>query len=294
MKKTAIIIFSFVLISLLSACDLFPSGDPLATSVAGTVESMAAMETSVAATVAAMGVQPAEPTVQPGEQAPAPNAQCGRVSLFLSPALASGIICENLPENINPDGMLFDTYPAHDELTLTGYITGEKFHAPRIIIYPIARFSEIAPDNINTRVASMQALLAGGPIGNGIPLLPLFNAAQVFHAKVQRIDTPALSGFRFITTYSQWAVPINNNELFYTFQGITSDGQYWVSVILPLTNAFLPETDEVPGGDHSTWSEGYEDYLAALIPQLDALADDSFNPSLILLDELVQSMTIVP
>ena len=148
-----------------------------------------------------------------------------------------------------------------------------------IIVYPVARYAELAPDQIDGRVSRMQELLAGSPLDTGIPLLPIFNAAQVFRAKVQRIDTPALSGFRFITTYSQWAVPLNNNELFYTFQGITSDGQYWISVILPLTNAFLPETDEVPGGDHSTWSDGYEDYLAALIPQLDALVDYSLTPA---------------
>ena len=47
-------------------------------------------------------------------------------------------------------------------------------------------------------------------------------------------------GVRFLTEYAQYFVPVNNHDLFYTYQGLTNDGQYWISVILPINHPDLP------------------------------------------------------
>lgn len=301
MKKVMLAVLLFSTLGLIVAgCGFYSQTDLMATSVAGTLQSQSMMETSVAATIAAMlppGITP-EPTIAttalPVE--PVPNTQCGHLAVFISPAIASGVTCQNVPENINPDGMYGDTYPRHDELTLSYIFPAQHFHQARILVYPLARYAELLPDSIPGRVQKLQDMLAGGTLEEGIPLLPFFNAAQVFKAKVRKIENAGMEGFRFLTEYAQYAAPISNREMFYTFQGITRDGQYWVSVILPVTHPILPANSDNPPGDQDweTFTNDYEVYLTGIVTQIDALSDDSFNPSLILLDALVAGITVNP
>jgi hypothetical protein len=301
MKKRIFIIgIIFLTTMLATACGLNSPVDSVATSVAATLQSQSMMETSVAATVTVMA--PQQPTLEPtatGEpqpEIPAANTQCGHLSVFISTAIASSMTCQDVAENINPDGMQGDTYPRHDELTLTMVYPAEHFLPARIIVFPIARYQELLPDTIPGRVQGLQDKLSGGSMEGGIPLLPIFNAAQIFKANVQKIENQDIQGFRFLTEYAQYAAPINNHDLFYTFQGITRDGQYWVSVILPTTNPILPENSDNPPGnvDWETFTNNYQSYLPEIVAQLDALQGDSFNPPLAMYDTLVASITVTP
>jgi hypothetical protein len=104
------------------------------------------------------------------------------------------------------------------------------------------------------------------------------------------------SGIRFITQYSQYFAPINNNEMFFAFQGITNDEQYWISIILPISNPILPaNADNPPGG--MSWDDfnaNIETYIADLTSQLNAQPAASYMPSLALLDAMVGSIIIQP
>ena len=100
------------------------------------------------------------------------------------------------------------------------------------------KISQVAAE----RVQAMQALLAPKPAApdQEIPVLPVYNAAQVFRAQVQYVNMQNGAGVRFVTMYSQGLMPATNKDVFYTYQGLTSDGAYWVSAILPVNAAFLP------------------------------------------------------
>jgi len=78
--------------------------------------------------------------------------------------------------------------------------------------------------------------------------------------------------------------------MFYAYQGLTSDGKYYVSVIMPVSNSALPASGD--GADLNQLSENYASYLTGVRTQLDAQPDDSFTPSLAALDELAQSITV--
>ena len=228
------------------------------------------------------------------EQPPAPvtNVTCDGLALYLDPALASGYNCETVPEST--EGM--EVFPQYTNLTLQGYVLSDKFFNPHISIYPVQRYSELLPDFIPGRVSDLQTLIDGGAAGETLPFLPVFNAAQTFYAQYQ--DTPFVSGggIRYLTLYAQYYAPINNNDLFYTYQGLTSNEQYWVSAILPINNPILPaNADNPPGG--VSWEEfnnNYGPYITDMIAQLNSQPQDAYSPSLGLLDALVGSITIQP
>jgi hypothetical protein len=126
-----------------------------------------------------------------------------------------------------------------------------------------------------------------------LPLLPLTNAAQVFHAQEQYLDSGYVQGLRFISQYSQDPHPIMlNQQLFYTFQGFTDDDAHYVAAFFPLTTAILPDTIEVK--DWEAFHANYDAYLAETTAELNQLPPSGFTPDLTLLDALVTSLRIKP
>jgi len=138
--------------------------------------------------------------------------------------------------------------------------------------------------------------LAGRMVGPGnlnevtLPLLPVLPAGQIVRARAEYVDTGSLSGIRFLTAYGQDMSPMLHDSIFYTFQGISADGAYYVSIIVWLDSSMLPA--EV-GADFD-WDAFYAEpapYFTDLIATLNAAAPDAFTPSLATLDAMVQSVS---
>lgn len=233
---------------------------------------------------------PTGPTETPAVQT---NTTCNELAIYLDPALASDYTCETNAES--PAGM--ETYPQYTKLTLKGYPLSGKFFTPYLSILPIQRYTELLPDFIPGQVSALQTLISGGAPGDkDLPFLPTLNAAQMFHAQYQLLPFGNGSGIRYLTLLAQYYAPINNYELFYTYQGLTSDGKYWVSAILPVSNPILPDNaDNPPGGQ--TWDQftnNYSSYIADLTTQLNSQAPENYTPGLAMLDALVSSISIQP
>ena len=134
---------------------------------------------------------------------------------------------------------------AHLEFTLSGYPLQGKFHEPMIFVYPAneyAQLNNIAGEQINR----LKKILGGSAVlKETLPSVPFFNAGPLIASRIQPITFQGGSGLRWLTQYDQYTAPINNRELFYQFQGLTSDGKYYLIAILPVTAPVLPE-DEKP------------------------------------------------
>jgi hypothetical protein len=154
------------------------------------------------------------------------------------------------------------------------------------------------PDIIDGKVAALQALIAGGalPAKEALPLLPVFNAAEEFRAEYQVISFSGGSGIRYLSQYAQFSDPINSHDMFFSFQGLTTDGKYWISAILPVSNSMLlPNGDNPPPG--LTWEQfgnQFDTYIADLVTKLEAQPPDSYNPTIAALDALIASIEIHP
>ncbi len=248
---------------------------------------------------------PPEPSITPTETVPAEpsgpanNVTCNELSFYLDPTLGSSYSCETLPAIT--DGPVF--YPQHTLVTIQGYPLADKRLDPQIAVFSVPAYAALLPDFVNPAVTTLQTLSAGGhaPVFSGsfsagLPLLPTLNAAQVFFAHYLVTPFQGGSGIRFLTEYAQFYAPVNNYDMFYAFQGLTADGQWWVSVMLPVNHAMLQADGNNPPAGY-TWdqlSAQYDTYITDMIDQLNAQADNTFTPGLASLDALVASITVTP
>lgn len=131
-----------------------------------------------------------------------------------------------------------------------------------------------------------------------MPRIPWFNAEPMIAANIQMLSFQSGKGIRALTEYAQYYAPINNNELIYQFAGLTTDENYYIIAILPVTAPFLAEnekpdapvpTDGIPIPTDVGPNDGY---YAAITEKLVALDSESYTPSLSTLDALIQSILI--
>ena len=162
----------------------------------------------------------------------------------------------------------------------------------QILIFPLAELVDTNP-LVQIRIETLRNLLVKRetvPVGE-LPLLPLTNSAQVFHAQAQYLVSGHIQGLRFISQHSQDPHPIMlSQELFYTFQGITDDGVYYVAAFFPLTTAVL--SDKIKGDDWDAFHANYDTYLSETTAILDQLLPIEFTPDLTLLDAVVTSLRV--
>lgn len=217
------------------------------------------------------------------------------VSFSYDPALA-GLVNAQVIEAVPPeDNPLWLVAPEHVQFTFVDYVLQEVFHEPAIYVYPAAEYAA-ASESAAEQIAGLRELLAEKPADpeGAIPFLPVFNAGQFMAAQVEYLDFQNGSGVRFLTQYGQDVWPVNNQGLFYTFQGLTSDGRYYVALILPVTHPSLPATGEeiMDTVDPGAFAEGFRDYLAEVEAALNAQDPASFLPDLATLDALIRSIRV--
>jgi hypothetical protein len=252
--------------------------------------------TVVAATIQAYTALPGTQPTTSGNNIPPISLH--RVSIAVPTGLASSANSETVPAVREGAGGPWEVAPEHVKFTLPGYQLQNKFHEPGIYVYPV---TEYAQENSSAaeQIDRLKKILAGGALlKETLPNVPFFNAAPLMAANIKLIGFQGGSGIRELTQYDQYLAPINNHELFYHFQGLTSDGKYYVIAILPINAPILPE-DEKPespvpsGGIPIPTDTGPNDvYYIAVTQKLNALAPDNYTPSLDALDALIQSLLV--
>ena len=229
--------------------------------------------------------------------APPTNANCNALALYLDPALASGYKCQTVPEAGDVSLPTFAVNPQYTQITLDGYPLSDRLMTPQIDVFPVDRYIQLLPDQLTHTVNFLKALIGGADSsGSELPVLPIQGAQQLFHAMYQVIPFASGSGARYITEYAQFVDPINNHDMFYTYQGLTSDGKYWISVLLPISNPILPADGNTPpnGQSPDQFTNDYPTYLVDITAKLNAQPLESYSPSITMLDALVASIKIRP
>jgi hypothetical protein len=259
-------------------------------------DSLAAVATSVAATLAAGEEQERQPSIpEPtatGEplQPMAPTANLLGISFYFNPQLAESLSSKVVPANEGEAPWW--AAPEYRQISFQGWIPAEGILEPTIRVFSTEEFSQINP-NIGERLAALQASLeANGMERTGLAVPEIFNAGQFFQSNVRTLDFQNGSGARWLSQYGQAYFPIGFPRLFYTFQGFTEDGAYYLSVILPVAHTILPPADSVALDD--AFFNNYESYSAENASLLEAQPDASFTPSLELLDQMVESIMVAP
>ena len=293
-------VFFLLLLGLFIGCSQPTPATPLPTAVSPTEPSLTTAPsvteaTAVEPTVAATAVPTTEPTIIP--TAVAKTAVSSDGVSFRYGQLASTVTISQIPASVESSGDPHWSNPDYQTFSFVDYPLSDTFHEPRIEIYPArayASVSSLAAQQIKALTELLQERPSSSP-EDALPFLPGFNAGQYIRARIHYLDFASGSGVAYLTIYDQAISPITSDRLFYTYQGLTHDGQTYVSAILPIAQADLldkinPTTFDYEGFVN-TLSDTYYSDMAAM---LDSADDSSFTPTISALDELVQSLAIEP
>jgi hypothetical protein len=262
------------------------------------------IETLVAGTMQALTA--AAPAIT---ETPPPNdipVSFQNVSFIIPEGLADNATGELVPAVTEETAAPWEVGPEHVHFTLSGYNDSlGKFSAMEIKIIPMQ--DEAATSWMGNSLARLQAILASpnAPIEpKDMPSVPYFNAAQMIAAQIKIVHFNGGSGVRTITQYGQAVGPISNNGTFYLFEGLTSDGKYYIVAVLPIGADFLTGSGDpaqpapsggIPFPDYTSADPAeFETYFQTVTERLNATDPAAFTPNLLQLDALVQSITVTP
>jgi hypothetical protein len=262
------------------------------------------LETVVAATLQAHTAEAPAETVAAATPTPAGvEVSFNNVSFVIPNGLASGAT-SILEPAVGGDTAPWEMAPEHIVFKLNGYngVDPNQSTDPAIYVYPAQAFAEVSP-GASLSLPELQALLASpsAPINrDSAPGIPFYNAGQDLVAKGVRLNFQSGAGIRMISRFSQFPGAIIKNGQIYHYQGLTSDGKYYVIAILPVVSPLqsTPDNHSADGvnyPDYASAAPGEMDaYFLAITGILDAADPSSFTPGLASLDALIQSLTITP
>jgi hypothetical protein len=204
------------------------------------------------------------------------------------------------PDSVAPERLIF----TFDLLT--------DFTRTYIAIYPIEEFPRMYAVNKESMKAMQEEIRdfkkvlqnKNYRVKGKIPYLPFVDASQSFQVKVKNSKFKNGSGIFFLTHWSTEVALISNNHLRYIFEGLTSDGKYYVLAEMPARVDFLPEDspEEFEGYKSSYLFEDYlhpneikpryKKYISQITQRLENLPRDKYKPNLKYFEEIISSLKI--
>lgn len=222
-----------------------------------------------------------------------PSTEEGDHSVFLNlNGVAQGYSAQVIPATPSDSGgPYWENQPEHLVITLEGYPVTDHRKAAQIFIYPVEALAAINP-SAGQVVTDLQAALQAQTLEGKLPFLPLINEVQAFTAQAQPLSFVNGAGMRYLTQTGQAAVLAANNQLFYTYQGITGDGKFYVAAVLPVSLIGLTADAEISGNVPDDFNANYPGYILGVIGSLNQKAPDAFAPDLSSLDALIGSIEV--
>jgi len=126
--------------------------------------------------------------------------------------------------------------PEHIQFNFAG---SEGFDAGQVVIYPTAQYEALS-DKAAEQISTLRSLLDERPteVNGPLPLLPMLNAIETYHTEPNFISFQNGSGISFVVQVDHDHDLTSEEILFYTFQGITNDGNFYVAALFPLAGNF--------------------------------------------------------
>jgi hypothetical protein len=241
---------------------------------------------------------PTETPIQPTEPILAVDAICETIAEFeicVPKSLATALVISTIPGVNNPDGAPWENIPEHFVIRLDGYPLHDTFHQPRMYLIPLEAFREISvgAQVMSDELAPLMETKSIPPAQ--LPFLPLMNAGPVLVTRSSYPETESVKGIATLTQFAQYFAPVNNTELFFTFQGVTQDEKYWVSLVLPMSQESLPPNAQaVANALTDEFVENYQTYIDEVGLTLSSAPDDSFVPNMLDAESIVGLIRYTP
>jgi hypothetical protein len=125
--------------------------------------------------------------------------------------------------------------------------------------------------------------------------------AGSFYVSAQPLTFKNGHGVRYLTQAMTGYGPVNNDDLFYFFQGLSRDGRYFISAVFPVNAPYLAPDGRTAsalpeGGIPFPANPGapgeYSNYLDAVTRKLNGTDAAGFTPSLAQIDTLIMSIEV--
>jgi hypothetical protein len=182
---------------------------------------------------------------------------------------------------------------------------GATDNLPSLIqVYPVDELTQTFTAGA-AAVSDLRSLLRADHAGSlpaVLPFWPLEFYTQVAGAPPASWGDPVLTartgylnfqsgdGVRYVTFLESQPPRVQRmDSLIYTYQGLTADGKYYISVILPILI-----NDQSASADLEALAEQDPPDYASIQQRLDLIADDGFSLSLVDCDNLVASIAVTP
>jgi hypothetical protein len=124
---------------------------------------------------------------------------------------------------------------------------------------------------------------------SALPYLPIPMHGQMLRTRAQYIETEQVRGISYLVTSPTLAAiePLTSTSFRYVFQGISTDGQYYVSLIAQIATPLFPA--ENTSAELEDLSQNWEAVLQESAVTLDEAQPANFAPSLDTFDQLIAS-----
>lgn len=166
------------------------------------------------------------------------------------------------------------------------------YHPDALQGYPIASAQLTQLQKLLSERPDLATTTAPSENGSNMPFMPVGEAGQAIIARPEYIDTPTMSGVAYLTVFRQDVSPFARGDFWYTFQGLSNDGQWYVAVDWVLNASMFPKSlspkDYEKVGKNAA---SYMRYLRQSLATLNAADPSAFTPTLTSLDALVRSIT---
>jgi len=223
------------------------------------------------------------------EAAPAQATTIDGITLHLDPAVVTGGTAQVIPAVSGEGGSI----PEYRAVYLDGYPGGVGgFYTAQILLFPVDAYRQYGPGN--TQIDMLQQIITAhsDQFPDPLPFMPVEDTVRTLRARIGYLDFQNGKGIRYLTG-GGFANPITNMNFLYVYQGISTDGKYYVSAILPIAHPSLPPDDgQIPAEVQAAASSDFNAYIANLTQQLESADAASFTPNLDLLGEMIKSMSV--
>jgi hypothetical protein len=232
-------------------------------------------------------------------------AEFQSVRFSYDPALFTEVKAQTAPEAIM--GNENWSKPQHILFTLTSYVAQPtpRLQRPKIAVYSVADFEKINTYFSQDALPELRNLLTQRPsiMQSPLKLPPDLSGCCFAYMQVAYIKFQNGSGVRFVSYQrGQSVMPLANVNLYYVFHGLTNDGKYYLSALLPLNVSFLPErpyseiatipTPAPNGANLEARINATIVFNEQVIQKIAKLAPANFTPGLKLLDGMIQSLQV--
>ena len=228
----------------------------------------------------------------------------------IQPQIESAVILEsedNKPNNVHSRfiSLIFDgNYTKQRE---------SSFFSPKLRVYSVEDFRQAlakSPSYVQSfdeRLSSLKQIISNkqSKLNKRIPFIPFIDGRPSFISQLKYISFKNGNGLIYLTQFDIEPSIINNEGLTYLFQGLTSDGKYYILATFPIriqsfpndytannfNNYKLPDDYNNPKESDINFKK-YQDYIIDVEQLLNSISEDQFEPNLQSIEKTINSLEV--